>query len=101
MLYHVFVFFDKKAGFYDRSLMTFRTQAEALRDCIALASDPQKRSRLSIYPEDFQLWEIATLDDDTGVIKPHAGACFGLMSDLMAPASTPESAPDYQLKHSV
>ncbi|AXH74677.1 MAG: nonstructural protein [Microviridae sp.] len=63
----IFSVFDSKASVFATPFTSTNT-ATATRDFSRACNDPQ--SDLSAFPEDYFLYQIATFDDQTGLISP-------------------------------
>lgn len=59
--------YDKKTGLYDRPF-TARHVNDALRDLAILKQDDQ--TKFGKNPEDFELFQLGTYEDETGAIQP-------------------------------
>lgn len=64
----LFAIRDSKAGHY-APCFTKPSRGEAERDFVQLSRDPQ--SVVHKFPEDFDLYEMATYDQKTGKISAH------------------------------
>lgn len=64
----IFAIRDNKAGHYAPPF-TKSSRGEAERDFTTLSRDAQ--STVNKYPEDFDLYELGTLDDQNGKITAH------------------------------
>jgi hypothetical protein len=64
----LFTVHDSKAELF-LNPMTFRNAGDALRAFETTVNDPQ--SQFHKFPDDFTLVEIASYDQDCGIIKPH------------------------------
>ena len=57
--------FDKKANHYDNFFIT-NSIAEAIRSFSIASTDP--KTNLNMFPDDFELFKLAEVNQDTGVI---------------------------------
>lgn len=51
------------------SVMTFKNEKDAVRSFTTAVNDPNPDSLLSQHPEDYELWQLATYNEDTGTIR--------------------------------
>lgn len=68
MLVNVYVIKDVKSGF-DAPLTSYGNELVAKRECASLFKSG-KQNRITEFPEDFELWQVACFDTETGVITP-------------------------------
>lgn len=68
MILRIISIFDKGAGYYGTPVFAPSAYA-ALRSVKDLLSDP--KSTLSLYPDDFHVYEVGSFDDSLGLITPH------------------------------
>nr|DAO19641.1 MAG TPA: DNA binding protein [Microviridae sp.] len=68
-MYRLYALFDNKANTTFGPVMTCRTQAEALRYFGDITADPQ--SLPGKHTGDFDLIELATYDENSGIIVGH------------------------------
>lgn len=61
--------YDEKSTLYSNPFTAINASV-ALRSFAAAAADPH--SEISKFPTDFTLYEIASFQDETGVITPHS-----------------------------
>lgn len=67
MVLKAFSIRDQKVGVYN--MPWFKTShGEAERDFRTICND--EKSKINMYPEDFDLYHIGEYDDNTGVFKP-------------------------------
>lgn len=64
----MFTIYDRVAKLHN-SPFCFNTIGQALREFTTLANNPQ--STIGQHPEDYTLLEIATFDDNTGLVLPY------------------------------
>jgi len=74
MTYLVFSIFDSKSHLYGPPFYSRHT-GEALRNFVELVNDD--RSTVSKYPGDFQLVQLASFDDESGVFSPSTPVYLG------------------------
>lgn len=73
VLFNVYSIRDVKLGVYNTPFVQTH-RAGAIRAFSDLVKDQQ--STISRHPEDFQLFEIGTFDQDTGRLNPHDDSLF-------------------------
>lgn len=59
--------FDRKSRRYTNTYTDFKDES-AERTFIALCQDPH--TYVGMFPEDYELWVLANLDEETGIIIP-------------------------------
>lgn len=79
---------DNKAETFTFSA-TAVTSGTAVRDLMRYVNNGQKND-LNQFPEDFELWQIGTLDTTTGKVEPELKKIIGL-KDLVDKAKSAES----------
>lgn len=65
--------FDAKAGVYSNPFYSINVQV-ATRDFNHACTDPN--SGLSLHPEDYTLYALATFDDESGLFVPNVPPIF-------------------------
>lgn len=56
---------DKKSGLYD-FVQSFKSEADAVRACRSLVNSGNKDSLIVQYPSDYELYQVAEFDQQTG-----------------------------------
>lgn len=69
MLTSIFCFYDKKQAMY-LPPFSMQTRGAAIRMFLDMVNTPNEQSMVYKYSEDFDLYELATFDVDSGVITP-------------------------------
>lgn len=67
MLHRLYSFYDCKALSFSQPFCIINDY-EAIRAFYSLCSDPE--SKMCVYPEDYQLFHLGTLDDTSGELTP-------------------------------
>lgn len=78
MVIPVIAVYDKKTGLFDNPL-TVRHNGEAIREWDVVRKD--EKTKYGKNPEDFDLFQIATYNDETGEIaslRPHTHLASGV-----------------------
>lgn len=83
MLFNLFSVFDAKARVYLAPFVA-RSAVDAKRQLEAAKADPAfMQTPVGQHPEDFELYQVGTFDDETGIIDAHHGF-IGRMSDIIS-----------------
>lgn len=70
-MYKLFSVKDAKVGAFDKCF-PMKTAGLAIRGFEQMINDHQNPTNLSLYPEDFTLYEIGEYDDNNGHLKNHS-----------------------------
>lgn len=86
----MFTLLDIKSGIHNTPFFMVHA-AQAIRACVDLAMD--LNTTVGRHPADFQLMQIGTFDDQTGLVESSAPVVLGLVVNFLPPRSENHSLP--------